>query len=83
MLSVALSVDRALLLSESVDTTAKLWNTKDGSCKHTLAGHELNSLVIFSKTDIVITVSEDHIAMLWSIENGSCRQIFTHLYDLS
>ncbi|MBI4607100.1 MAG: protein kinase [Planctomycetes bacterium] len=60
------------IASGSEDTTARLWDARNGKALHTMIGHEAAvTLVSFSPDGRhVLTVSHDHSARLWSVEDG-------------
>jgi WD40 repeat protein len=73
VLSAGFSPDGALISTASVDGTARLWSTKDGSIVHVLTGHEgpVAAIAWSPRGDSVATASDDGTARIWSAETGA------------
>jgi WD40 repeat protein len=70
--AVAFSPDGARVVTASLDTTARLWDAKDGKLLITLQGHTNSvSAVAFSPDGTrVATASSDKTARLWDAKTG-------------
>ncbi len=60
------------IASGSDDTTARLWDARNGKALHTLIGHEaaVSRLSFSPDGRHMMTLSHDHSARLWSVEEG-------------
>jgi WD40 repeat protein len=69
---VAFSPDGSLIMTGSVDQTARLWQTETRSpWKDPLQHHGTVRSVAFSPDGrMVLTASEDHTAQLWDVATG-------------
>lgn len=84
--SVAFSTNNSnLVLTGSVDQTAKLWRIQDGAVLRTYGGEHTNAVtsVAFSPGDeFILTGSDDATAKLWNtLSDGSAIRTFSGHHD--
>ena len=73
-----ISVDQKLLLSASLDGTARLWNLDLGGCVHGLQGHKgpVYSAVFSRNGRRALTGSGDRtMRRLWDLDTGRCVRV--------
>jgi WD40 repeat protein len=60
------------------DNSVMVWNSKDGSLLHTLAGHDgsIKDMAFNSNGDYLATASHDKVIKLWDIKSGSLVSTF-------
>ncbi|KAI6234480.1 Guanine nucleotide-binding protein subunit beta-1-like protein [Aphelenchoides fujianensis] len=66
---VSISSDLRTFISASCDSTAKLWDIRDGSCQQTFVGHEadINAVDFFPTNNSFVTASDDGTCRLFDI----------------
>lgn len=77
--SVIFSLDGATLVSASLDTTIKLWDSTNGTHKETLTEHTspVNSVVFKPDSSVFASASEDGTIRLWDTGTGKVRRVLT------
>jgi WD40 repeat protein len=72
ILSVAYSPDGSYFATSGRDSTARIWDSTDGSCIGLLKGHTatIPSVVFSPDGKILATASEDGTARLWDLASG-------------
>jgi len=67
----------SLILSCSLDRTAKLWSSQTASCEKTFSGHTDGVLTCDMRSDGIVcaTGSSDNSIRLWDINTGDCLTI--------
>ena len=72
--SIAFSLDGVLLVSGSMDKTAKLWDVQTGGIVKTFYGHTqgVNSVSISEDSTKIVSSSWDCKINLWDIQTGGC-----------
>ena len=71
--SAAFSPDGKLVVTGSLDRTAKIWGAGTGSERHSLVGHSSSVLSAAFSPDgkLVVTGSRDNTAKIWDAGTGS------------
>lgn len=66
------SEDGTMLVTTSVDATARLWRVADGAVLHVLRGHQASVVEAGFSNDgrRVMTSAEDRSVMIWDVETG-------------
>ena len=66
---------RQVVLTASIDGTAKIWDAATGDCKATLQGYggQLTTAVYSPDGSCVLTASEDGTAKIWDAVTGECK----------
>ena len=85
--SVTFSGDGQHIVSESSDSTVKVWDTQAGGCAQTLDGHSdwVLSVVFSPDGQHIVSGSGDSTIKIWDMQTGRCLQALEghHLYVLS
>lgn len=63
-----------VVMTASGDATVRIWNSRDGACVRTLAGHDASVLraVFLSAGTQVLSTGGDGLMKLWSVRTGEC-----------
>ncbi|CAE7663661.1 HET-E1 [Symbiodinium necroappetens] len=80
VLAATYSRDGRLILSASIDRTARVWDAKSGACLHILSGHldSVRALSVSASGELLATAS-GITARVWSSATGACeRTINSH-----
>ncbi|OAK94516.1 putative WD-repeat protein [Phaeosphaeriaceae sp. SRC1lsM3a] len=74
--SVAFSHDSAQLVSASLDSTVKIWDTVSGACLQTLKDHSGNvhSVTFSHDSTQLASASFDRTVKIWDVSSGACLQ---------
>ncbi|OAL48464.1 WD40 repeat-like protein [Pyrenochaeta sp. DS3sAY3a] len=77
VLSVAFSRDSALIASGAADSTARIWDARNGTCLHTLEGHIRDVVsVTFSHDSTRLATASNAFIYIWDTRSGLCLQEF-------
>ncbi|CAD5226489.1 unnamed protein product [Bursaphelenchus okinawaensis] len=75
--SLLLDKEKGLLFSGSLDQTIRVWNVNDGTCIHTLVGHNSLTSAMQLRNGYLISGNADHSIRVWNVEDGTCVHILT------
>jgi WD40 repeat protein len=55
----------------------KLWQVQDGSCRHTLQGHQswVTAVAFAPDGSLLASASGDDTIRFWDVETGKCLQV--------
>jgi len=72
--SVAFSPNGQLIVTGSMDRTAKVWDVQTGQLLHTLQGHTdpVTDVAFSPNSQLIATVSYDKTVKLWDPQTGRC-----------
>lgn len=77
ILSVAFSADDGLVITASMDGSAKVWNAFSGECSKTLTCHGIVRCARFSADSrTAVTINDDFKTHIWNVRSGECMQTF-------
>jgi WD40 repeat protein len=77
ILDCQVDFDRHVIVSASLDQTARLWDLRDGTALQTLTGHQAAVLKCgFLPDHSGISTSADQTARLWDVETGRLLDTF-------
>ena len=64
---ISVSTDNRRLVSSSLDSTAKIWDLKNGTELLTLRGHNngIHDIKLVSNDELIITAGSDHSSIIW------------------
>ncbi|CAD5230794.1 unnamed protein product [Bursaphelenchus xylophilus] len=75
--SLLLDKEKGLLFSGSLDQTIRVWDINDGTCIHTLVGHNSLTSAMQLRNGYLISGNADHSIRVWNIEDGTCVHILS------
>jgi len=79
VMSIAVNQEKGLIVSGSVDATAKLWDYRDSKkCIGTFSGHEsdINAVDFFPDGNAFVTGSDDSSLRLFDIRSMRCLNVY-------
>ncbi len=70
--------DKKIISIGYFDNTIRLWDVSQGTCLHTLCGHEkwIESIALSGNNEVLATGARDKTIRLWSLEDGTIQRIF-------
>jgi len=73
--SISFDITGNLLLTGSIDHTARLWNVISGECLQEFVGHSamVTCCKISPDSAFALTASGDFTAKVWDLETGECK----------
>uniref|UniRef100_A0A915E3J0 F-box domain-containing protein n=1 Tax=Ditylenchus dipsaci TaxID=166011 RepID=A0A915E3J0_9BILA len=63
---------RDMIISGSLDTTIKVWNSRTGECLQTLVGHQSLTSGMQLRGDLLVSANADSTIKVWNILDGQC-----------
>eukprot|EP00747_Dinoflagellata_sp_TGD_P194372 gnl/TRDRNA2_/TRDRNA2_61704_c0_seq1.p1 gnl/TRDRNA2_/TRDRNA2_61704_c0~~gnl/TRDRNA2_/TRDRNA2_61704_c0_seq1.p1 ORF type:complete len:413 (+),score=58.04 gnl/TRDRNA2_/TRDRNA2_61704_c0_seq1:48-1286(+) len=72
-----------MLVTTSLDSTARVWRLDNGTCQRRLAGHFAPVLSAEFSPDglLLATGSQDRTVRIWQVDTGECIRIFQGHHD--
>eukprot|EP00667_Euglena_gracilis_P001343 EG_transcript_1343 len=77
VVAIAVAEEADLLISGSVDTTARVWDLSTGELLRTLEGHSGTVAGVGTTSDasVVVTASADTTARVWNVTSGTTTRV--------
>ncbi|KAK7204271.1 putative E3 ubiquitin ligase complex SCF subunit sconB [Myxozyma melibiosi] len=65
------------ILTSSLDSTIKVWNTNTGECTRTLFGHIEGVWALAADTFRIVSGAHDRLVKVWDLQSGRCLHTFS------
>ena len=77
--NVVAAADGSVLLTTSVDGSARVWELEKGECLGVLLGHSaaVNSAALDAEGRTAVTVSTDGTGRVWDLCSGRCTHVLS------
>lgn len=79
---LGLSIHADVLVSGSMDGTAKCWSISSQEC-HAVLHHDLSVNSVEVNEALIATASDDMTARLWAHRSASCRHVLRHAAEVN